>query len=99
MTWTDLEGLLIVEHVDEGTAVEIMRSLMKLAQARDKSLEELETRVIKLSVLAFSEEVRKSTTIQVKLADLYVEVLQNEHISYQRSPGQIISGYSSGQRQ
>lgn len=99
MTWTDLEGLLIGEHVNEGTAAETMRSLIKLAQARDKSLEELETRAMKLSALAFPEEVRKYTAIQVKLADLYVEVLQNEHINYQRSPGQIVSGYSSGQRQ
>lgn len=36
-TWTELEGLLIGKYVDEGMAVEEMRSLMKLAQIKGES--------------------------------------------------------------
>lgn len=36
LIWKVLEELLIGEYADEGTVIEAMRSLMKLAQLRDQ---------------------------------------------------------------
>lgn len=83
LTWKELEELLIGEYADEGTLIEAMRSLMKLAQLRDKSAGELGVRVEKLATVAFLEEVRNNTIMQAQLADLYVEVLQNECIQHE----------------
>lgn len=70
VTWKELEELQIGEYADEGTATETMKQL------RDETPRELE----KLATLAFPEEVRINAIMQAQLADLYVEVLQNEHI-------------------
>lgn len=66
LTWTELEGLLVGEYADEGTAVEAMRSLMKHAHVKDESPGELGTRAMKLSTLVFPEEIRKDTTVQAQ---------------------------------
>lgn len=50
--------MLIGEYADEETAIEAMRSLMRLIQARDETPEELRTRTTKLAALAFPEEVK-----------------------------------------
>lgn len=80
LMWADLENLLINEYVDEGTAIETMRSLMKLTQARDEMTRKLGARVMKLLTIAFSEEVRENATIHVQLADLIMDVLENDVI-------------------
>lgn len=77
LTWT--EGLLVGEYADEGTAVEAIRSFMKLAQMKGESLGELGVKATKLSALDFPEEVRENAAIQ---ADLYEKVLQNEPIRH-----------------
>lgn len=80
LTWTELEVLLVGGYVNKETAVEAMKSLMKLAQMKGKSPGDLEVKAQKLAALAFPEEIRENIAIQAKLADLYVEALQNEHL-------------------
>lgn len=56
LTWKVLEELLIGEYADEGTAIEAIRSFMKLVQLRNKNPGELGVRTEKLATLAFPEE-------------------------------------------
>lgn len=75
LAWAELENLLIKEYVDEGMATDAMRSLIKLTQTRKEMTKELGARVTKLLTIAFPEEVRENATIQVQLADLFVDAL------------------------
>lgn len=52
---------LIGEYADEGTAIEAMWGLIKLAQLKDETLEELRVSAEKMATLAFPEEKTKKT--------------------------------------
>lgn len=82
LTWKELEELLVEEYANEETAIEAMRSLMKLVQIRGKTLGKLGVRAKKMPTLAFPGEVRDNTAIQAQLVDLYIEALQNEYIRH-----------------
>lgn len=64
LTWKEPEELLLREYADEGTAIEITRSLMKLVQLRDKTPGELGVMSEKLATLAFPEEVTNNAVMQ-----------------------------------
>lgn len=53
LTWKELEELLVEEYANEETAIEAMRSLMKLVQIRGETLEKLGVRAEKMATLAF----------------------------------------------
>lgn len=55
---------------------------MNLTQAMDKTTRELGARAMKLSTMAFPEEIRENAAIRVQLADLFVNALGNERIRY-----------------
>lgn len=54
--WADLENLLIKVYADEGRAIEAMRGLTNLTEARDQTTRELGTRATNLSAIAFPEK-------------------------------------------
>lgn len=70
--------MLINEFADEGTLIQVMRSLIKFTQAREEMTKELGARATNLSTIAFSGEVRDNATIQVQLADLLVDEVIKE---------------------
>lgn len=47
MIWKELQELLIGEYANEGTAIETIRSHIKLVQLRDETLGELGVRMKK----------------------------------------------------
>lgn len=79
LAWTDLENLLIKEYADDEIAIEAMRSLMKLTQAGDETPGELGAKAMRLSAMAFPEEVKQNAAIQVHLANLFIDALENEN--------------------
>lgn len=82
LTWKELEQLNIGEYADEGTAIEVMRSLMKLVHLRNKTTGELGVRSENLATLDFPEELTNNAVMQAQLAELYIEALQNECIRH-----------------
>lgn len=77
-----MKRLLVTKYADEGTIVEAMRGLMKLAHAKCEFPKELGVRNEELAVLAFQKEVKENAAIRVQLANLYLEALQNECIRH-----------------
>lgn len=75
----DLENLLIKEYANEGMVIEATMSSM---ESRDEMTRELGSRTMKLSTIAFLEEAKENAAIQVQLADLLVDVLENECIRH-----------------
>lgn len=80
MTWSELEELLLKEYADEGTTIEVMRSLVKLVQLKDETSGELGAKAEKLAPMAFPKEFRNNAAMQAQLADLYVKALQGERV-------------------
>lgn len=81
---------MIKEYADEGTAIEAMWRLIKLIQTKEETTTELGERATKLSTIAFPEEVRENVTIQVQLADLFVDALGNKPIRHDMIKGSPI---------
>lgn len=82
LSWERLQVLLTQEFANEGTAIESMRALLKMAQLKDETPGELGTRAEKLFLLTFPEEVKHNTIMQAQLADLYIEALSDGHIHH-----------------
>lgn len=70
--------------------IEVMRSLMNLTQAMDKTTRELRTRAMKLSTMTFPEEIRENATIRVQPVDLFVNALENERIRHDANKEALI---------
>lgn len=57
-----------------------MRGHRTLTQTGNETPDLLEARRMKLSDLAFSEEVQKDAVIQAQLVDLFIDALEKERI-------------------